>query len=172
MAPASTVASVRWRPRRRCPVAGVVGARDVVAGEFQCAAIDQAGALFTWGLNLDGALGRPARRRSRRRPGACAGLPPVRDGRLGKGYMLALTQDQRVYAWGGNAAGQLGLGHLHDRAVARRRCKLPHKVAAVAAGASHALALTTTGEVIAWGSNNHGQLGRDAPAYSTTPAAR
>ncbi len=37
----------------------LTGVRAVEAGEFQSAAIDGAGNLFTWGLNLDGALGRP-----------------------------------------------------------------------------------------------------------------
>jgi alpha-tubulin suppressor-like RCC1 family protein len=48
------------------------------------------------------------------------------------------------------------------------RC-IAQRVQAIAAGASHALALGTDGHVLAWGSNNHGQLGREAPAYSTTP---
>jgi len=42
------------------PIAGLSSIRDVAAGEFQCAAIDDAGRLFTWGLDLDGALGRTA----------------------------------------------------------------------------------------------------------------
>jgi alpha-tubulin suppressor-like RCC1 family protein len=41
----------------------------------------------------------------------------------------------------------------------------------VAAGASHTLALTATGGVLAWGSNNHGQLGRSEPKYAIAPLA-
>jgi len=86
--------------------------------------------------------------------------------------MIGLTQDQAVYAWGGNAAGQLGLGHLKT-VVTPSRVAIPHRVQAIAAGASHALALGSNGRVLAWGSNNHGQLGlgHSAPAYSTTPVA-
>ena len=82
--------------------------------------------------------------------------------------MLALTQDRRLYAWGGNAAGQLGLGHLQT-VDTPSHVRLAHGIDAVAAGASHSLALTTAGEVMAWGSNNHGQLGQDGPEYSTVP---
>ena len=55
----------------------VVGIRDVVTGEFQCAAVDHAGAVFTWGLNLDGALGRPDAA-FEAPPGRVTGLPNVR----------------------------------------------------------------------------------------------
>ena len=45
-------------PATPLPVHALSSVRTVAAGEFQCAAIDETGALFTWGLNLDGALGR------------------------------------------------------------------------------------------------------------------
>ena len=57
-----------------------------------------------------------------------------------------------MYAWGNNAAGQLGAGHL--RAVdTPTRVIIDGDMQAVAAGASHSLALTEAGEVRAWGSN-------------------
>ena len=37
-------------------------------------------------------------------PGRVVGLPAARALALGKGYMLALTQDRKLYAWGGQAA--------------------------------------------------------------------
>ena len=118
---------------------------------------------------MDGALGRPDAP-FEAPPGRVAGLPAARTIALGKGYMLALTLDQRIYAWGGNAAGQLGLGHLRT-VESPAPVPLPHRVEVLAAGASHSLALTTTGEVMAWGSNNHGQLGQESPAYSAVPMA-
>jgi alpha-tubulin suppressor-like RCC1 family protein len=86
--------------------------------------------------------------------------------------VIALTQDRAVYAWGSNAAGQLGVGHLKP-VDAPASVVIAQRVDAVAAGASHALALASDGTVLAWGSNNHGQLGlgHPAPAYATTPIA-
>jgi alpha-tubulin suppressor-like RCC1 family protein len=55
--------------------------------------------------------------------------------------------------------------------AASTRVNIAEHVHAVAAGASHTLALTTAGEVRAWGSNNHGQLGCEQPKYSATPVA-
>ena len=44
------------------------------------------------------------------------------------------------------------------------------KLRSVAAGATHTLALTANGEVLAWGSNNRGQLGKDEPGYASSPS--
>ena len=82
--------------------------------------------------------------------------------------MLALTRAGDLYAWGNNAAGQLGLGHLRSVATPEPLL-LKTKFRSIAAGATHALALTTHGEVLAWGSNHHGQLGQAKPAYSASP---
>ena len=104
-------------------------------------------------------------------PGRVPGLPAMRDIALGMGYMLALTQDREVLCVGRQCGRAARPRTSFERCVAVAACKLPHRVDAIAAGDSHALALTTTDEVLAWGSNNHGQLGRDAPAYSTAPIA-
>src|SRR5690606_37461935 len=76
-----------------------------------------------------------------------------------------------LMAWGANAAGQLGLGHLQDQAapVQVQFSDGVTTVQAAAAGASHNLALDVDGKVWAWGSNQHGQLGRQQPSYSTLP---
>ena len=131
-------------------------AGSVAAGEFLFGAIDAAGTIHTWGLNHEGALGRPTKQLNAM-PGPVTSLPPASMVALGRGYMLALTRDGQLYAWGSNAAGQLGLGHLSSVATPQ---PLPLNVVirSVAAGATHALAVTTKGEVLAWGSNHHGQL--------------
>ena len=82
--------------------------------------------------------------------------------------MLALTRDGQLYAWGSNAAGQLGLGHLTSVATPQP-LQLNDDIRSVAAGATHALAVTANGEVLAWGSNHHGQLAQEKLRYSTSP---
>jgi alpha-tubulin suppressor-like RCC1 family protein len=47
--------------------------------------------------------------------------------------------------------------------------RLKVSIGSVAAGATHTLALTTKGEVLAWGSNHHGQLAQEQRAYSALP---
>jgi alpha-tubulin suppressor-like RCC1 family protein len=147
-------------------LAEMTNVRSIVAGEFLFGAIDDGGAVHTWGLNVDGALGRPTPHLNSR-PGTIASIPPASELALGKGYMLALTGGQ-VHAWGNNAAGQLGLGNLSSISTPR---PLPIKtdVRSVAAGATHSLAIASNGAVFAWGSNHHGQLGDKRVAYSPVP---
>jgi alpha-tubulin suppressor-like RCC1 family protein len=81
----------------------------------------------------------------------------------GGGPNLALTTTGQVLAWGGNSEGALGDGTTTNSDIPVR-VKLPAGMTArsVAAGAGTGMALTTTGRVLAWGSNNYGQLGIDS----------
>ena len=90
---------------------GVNNISKVVAGQFLYAAIDQAGKVYTWGLNADDALGRPSTQINAL-PGLLSGLPDIEDIKIGDNFMMVLTKDGKLYGWGSNSAGQLGLGHL------------------------------------------------------------
>ncbi len=71
-----------------------------------------------------------------------------------------LSLNWKVYTWGSNSVGQLGLGDQIDRhspTLMDALWGLP--VVQLAAGESHSLALTTSGHMFAWGSNHYGQLG-------------
>ena len=66
--------------------------------------------------------------------------------------------ESTVWTWGANDRGQLGLGTYDDAHIPRRVERLAN-VHAVAAGATHCLALGSDGSVWAWGGNDRGQLG-------------
>lgn len=65
-------------------------------------------------------------------------------------------EDQR--GCGQNASGQLGLGDTDNRLSPTQLCA-DKDWAAAAAGDDHNLAITTGGELWAWGSNGFGELG-------------
>ena len=92
---------------------GISDVSKLVAGQLIYAAIDQAGGIYTWGLNVDGALGRTTTQLNAL-PEKMTDLPPMQEVAIGDNFMMALSKDQRVYAWGSNSAGQLGLGHLQS----------------------------------------------------------
>jgi len=90
----------------------------------------------------------------------------------GDAHSLALRSDGAVFAAGDNWAGQLGNGGTHATGAGAptRVASLP-PVAAIAAGCSHSLALTSGGTIWAWGNNSSGQLGIGTTVSRTTPAA-
>ncbi|XP_070570494.1 LOW QUALITY PROTEIN: alsin-like [Ptychodera flava] len=65
-----------------------------------------------------------------------------------------------VWSWGRGSHGQLGQGDLLDRVLPTVVKPLSAKnVIKVTSGSAHSLALTSSGQVYSWGSNNDGQLG-------------
>jgi hypothetical protein len=73
-------------------------------------------------------------------------------------------------AWGHGNSGQLGTGTF-DSSDAPVAVKLPGGVTItkVAAGGRHTLAVTSTGQVLSWGYNFHGQLGDGNNATQRLP---
>ena len=73
---------------------------------------------------------------------------------------VALATSGAVFAWGGNIYGQIGDGTTMSR-LTPVRVRLPSgvKVTAVREGGVFTMALTTKGQVLAWGNNNYGELG-------------
>ncbi|MGI6446610.1 MAG: RCC1 domain-containing protein [Candidatus Ozemobacteraceae bacterium] len=98
----------------------------------------------------------------------------------GGNFSLALEKKNdgttAMYAWGTNTYGQLGLGNKN---TAQNMTQVPNfpptneKLRSVSAGASatHALALTESGKVYAWGRNHYGQLGLGDRTERYTPAS-
>ena len=84
-------------------------------------------------------------------------ITQVREGRL---YALALTSAGQVLAWGDNSNGELGDGTLKERLTpVKVKLRKGVRITAVRAGCEHGLALTSKGQILAWGDNSNGQLG-------------
>ncbi|XP_023933292.1 alsin [Lingula anatina] len=75
--------------------------------------------------------------------------------------------ETEVWTWGRGKKGQLGHGDMLNR---NQPCCIKSlstkKVMKVSAGSYHTLAVLSTGQVLSWGSNSHGQLGRTENEYS------
>jgi hypothetical protein len=145
---------------------------SVRAGCFHTLALTSAGQVLAWGANDDGQLG-TGTLRSSTTPVAVS-LPPattVKAIRAGCLYSLALTTAGQVLAWGDNEFGELGTGSPLGTSRVPVPLSLPPgtTVKSVSAGDEHGLALTTTGQVLAWGDNDFGQLGNGTRASSNVP---
>ena len=161
------------------PIGALAGKQvvAVAAAAYHSFALCSDGTVAAWGYNDEGELGN----------GATAGsMVPVAvdttgilSGRkvsmisAGQYHMLARCTDGTIVSWGYNNRGQLGNSGTTDSAspvkIGANGALAGKTVVALAAGASHSLALCSDGSLAAWGYNNLGQLGATGISQSTSP---
>lgn len=75
-------------------------------------------------------------------------------------HTMAVTSDGKLYGWGWNKFGQVGVGDNIDH-CSPVQVKLPHeqKVVQISCGWRHTLAVTEKQNVFSWGRGTNGQLG-------------
>lgn len=149
----------------------VKGLENVVAvslGATHAAALDVDGAVWTWGRNLYGQLSGDADPRGRMTPAKVEGLPRIIAVSAGGRHTLALDSDGRVWAWGDNEYGQLGIGK-RDSSNTPIQVAGVEGIVAVAAGALHSVAVKDDGSVWVWGYNEYGVLGTGDTTNSNVP---
>eukprot|EP00906_Rhabdomonas_costata_P033106 RCo046599 len=128
--------------------------------------------VFTWGSGWNGRTGHNSRSvvRAPKQLSYLDSFNVVKVHTKGK-HMLALTDDGRVFAWGSNEGGQLGLGEsqkallgqYYDYHMPMVVEGLP-KIVDIAAGYSTSAAIDDQGKLWVWGSNAKGQLSRACTA--------
>ena len=163
-------------------VPGLGSVVAIAAGESFSLALRADGRLWTWGLNDLGQLGdgSTVTRNSPVQVTGLTGAAGVRAVAGGGNHALALLDDGTVWAWGMSSSGQLGQGNttwLPDCDGGARCSPNPLRVVgladvvAIAAGFGHSLAVRSDGSVVAWGANNHGQVGDGTTADRALPTA-
>lgn len=85
--------------------------------------------------------------------------------------VLLITNDNRMFAFGKNENGCLGLGHKNDVSDEPQEINelTGKEIIGLAHGLKHVVALTINGEIYTWGDNNYGQLGTMNMFESSTP---
>jgi alpha-tubulin suppressor-like RCC1 family protein len=144
---------------------------SVAASYNASMALTAAGHVLAWGYNGSGQLGNGFHTASEIpvRVHLPAGVR-IKALVMGGYDGLALTSSGRLYSWGDDKYGQLGDGQRRssDRPV---QVRLPKgtRIVTIGAGSQHSLALTSTGEVLAWGYGVFGQLGDGTRIGSDVP---
>ncbi|MBE2284091.1 MAG: S8 family serine peptidase [Prosthecobacter sp.] len=134
------------------------------------ALVVEGGEIYSWGFNSLGELGL-GDTRSRSAPVKIPGLSGVVQvvGGMSRAC-YALDSDGRVWSWGNNSYGELGLGGT-DFAAHSTPTQIPglSDIVWVSAGNTFALAVKADGTVWAWGGNYFGQLGLGDIVDRTSP---
>lgn len=126
--------------------------------------------VLAWGANSAGQIGDNSTA-NRFWLTAVPGLTGIEEVAVGGSHSLARKVDGTVLAWGSNGNGQLGDGTFQASPtfVDVGGLATDVQIESVSACASHSLALTTDGMVLAWGSNGSGQLGNPVPDTAFAP---
>jgi alpha-tubulin suppressor-like RCC1 family protein len=152
-------------------VPGVNEVVAVAAGSLHSLALSRDGTIMACGWNSSGQLGL-GDTDDRDTFTVVAGLRGVVDIDAGRIHSLAVTVEGGLHTWGMG----LAIGHGGDNNTSRL---VPAKVTGggigeamvvqVAAGEYHAMALTASGELWAWGKGHRGQLGHGDKANLAVP---
>nr|XP_057930110.1 E3 ubiquitin-protein ligase HERC2 isoform X4 [Doryrhamphus excisus] len=142
------------------------GSRDA-----QTLALTDEGLVFSWGDGDFGKLGRggsegcniPQNIERLNGQGVC-------QIECGAQFSLALTKSGVVWTWGKGDYFRLGHGtDVHVRKPQMVEGLRGKKIVHVAVGALHCLAVTDSGQVYAWGDNDHGQQGNGTTTVNRKP---
>ncbi|KAL7530787.1 hypothetical protein ACHAXR_004851 [Thalassiosira sp. AJA248-18] len=127
--------------------------------------------VYTWGEGKFGRLGHGAERNchSPRLVESLLGKRPIQIA-CGGFHSAVVTQDGKMYTFGGGEHGQLG----HGDKVNKVKPTLVQALEAIflqqiTCGWSHSVALTSKGEVYTWGNGDHGKLGHGSGKKVSTP---
>ncbi|CDW73903.1 UNKNOWN [Stylonychia lemnae] len=86
---------------------------------------------------------------------------PILKAQMGCGYISIIDSSLKVFSWGDNYAGQLGLGDdIHRDSPVLVDTLSDHRIVDMSLGFQHCLYLNDIGEVFGIGRNNRFQLGR------------
>ncbi|XP_032080220.1 probable E3 ubiquitin-protein ligase HERC6 [Thamnophis elegans] len=134
----------------------------ISCGKEHSLAISSQGKVFSWGAGGFGQLGTGTLKDSST-PEKIDSLSMynVIQVACGHYHSIALTKDGRIFSWGQNSHGQLGLGKKFPSQS--KPCNISSlagiPLAQVAAGGAHSFVLSHSGVAYGWGRNNAHQLG-------------
>ena len=152
---------------------------SIVTGEFHSLALTSAKRVFAWGHNAYGQLGDGTTANKLSPTDITSGfaLPSgetIASIAVGSYHSFALTSAGRIFDWGYNGNGQLGDGTTGNRTSPADITSIfslteGETVSSIYAGYYHSFALTSAGNVYAWGINSSGQLGDGTSINSPLP---
>jgi len=131
----------------------------VSAGENFTVALNINGQVFCWGANGFGQLGTNSTTTlNRSSPVQIASTSSFNIVSAGANHVLARTINNKLWVWGYNGFGQLGLNLIQNRS-SPTAVLVSTSWTALAAGTYHSTGIQSTGGLYTWGYGGYGQLG-------------
>jgi alpha-tubulin suppressor-like RCC1 family protein len=161
------------------PVSGLAGQNvtELVSSWQNAGALLSDGQYYDWGFNTHGELGNGTVNKSSYVP-VLVNIPdssPVTQvaqggSTSGNGQTIVMLADGSLYAWGDDASAQLGDGGTGLQASPEQIFS-PAGVTyqTLASGGATSYAITTSGQVYAWGNSSKGEVGDGKGATAKTP---
>ena len=132
-------------------------------------AVTETGDVYSWGENREGRLG-IGNTTNQSAPVKINALSNIKEIYTNGCSSWALTKTGDVYSWGDNGYGQLGIGNTTDQNTPVKISTLSNiKAIYIGSDSYNSFAVTETGDVYAWGSNEYGQLGIGIKGDQQTP---
>jgi alpha-tubulin suppressor-like RCC1 family protein len=165
----SSAGTVVYQPE---VVHGLSGVTSISAGDRDAVALTSSGSVWAWGENNYGQLGPQGPAVATSVPVRVSGLPTISMIASGGNNNIAVDQSGNVYTWGRNEFGELGWGTVDPSDG-------PHPtptqvtglsdIVSVAAEGPTTLAADAQGNIYAFGSNSHGQVGNGTTINTGDP---
>ena len=132
--------------------------------------------LFSWGNNINGQLGLGHENKSVTIPSQIEFSKPIKKIEASKNSSMILTAEGNVYSFGSARGGNLG----HDFDTSARNESIPRLIDSLedkhiidmSMSEDHAAVVDNKGQLLAWGSNNHGKLGVVKEKKQNKPRSR
>ena len=138
-------------------------------GDHTCAILSD-GTVLCWGRGSFGRLGNGDTANQNTPVPVSLGGKTAQQISLGLRHTCAILNDNKVYCWGENSSGALGIGSNTDQSTPSVVDLGTGKTATdVRAGRSHTCALLDDNSVKCWGSNIYGGLGDRSTTTRTSP---
>ncbi|AKV01120.1 BNR repeat domain protein [Labilithrix luteola] len=146
---------------------------DTAVDTSSAFAATSSGTVYSWGADV-WMLGRDTPLQKDLTPAPVIGLPPIFELKVANLSVLAVTTDGRLFGWGRNTGGLLGVGVLRSMAVPTevlfpKGSAMPTQVTM---SVTHSCTRMTDNSVMCWGARNaYGELGREDSVGSWAPVS-
>jgi alpha-tubulin suppressor-like RCC1 family protein len=153
------------------PVAPDLRFREVSVGQGHVCAITQGGELYCWGRNTQHQLGVQPEREQIRTPTRVDPSRLYRRVAAGMLQTCAIERTGKLYCWGIDVSGQLGLGLSPDTSVQEpAQVGVEADYTVLRTSWFHTCAIRSNGSLTCWGRNVEGQLGVSDTDNRNVPA--